>query len=88
MQNYVSRVIKSILQAPFSSKGKLGRIVGLKQKGVNFFKTFFANFEGMEKANEESKPKEWKCSSYKTVLADFEKINQLLAVYKNNLQQI
>jgi len=38
---------------------KIVRIVGLKQEGgVNFFQTFFANFSGMEKAYEESKPKE------------------------------
>ena len=64
----------------FFSKFLLVRIVGLKQDGgggVNCFLTFFANFEGMEKANEESKPKEWKCSSYKTVLVDFQKINRL-----------
>jgi len=34
------------------------RIVGIKQEGVNCFYTFFTNFEGMEEANEESKPKE------------------------------
>ena len=71
------------------------RIVGIKQEGVNCFYTFFTNFEGMEEANEESKPKEWKCSSYKTVLVDFHKINRLFlqfnqlflsAIYKNNLK--
>ena len=71
------------------------RIVGLKQEGWIVFKHFFANFEGVEKANEESKPKEWKWQSYKIVLVDFHKINQLFlrfnqlflsAINKNNFK--
>jgi len=34
------------------------RIVCLKQEGVNCFQTFFTNFESIEKAYEESNPKE------------------------------
>jgi len=51
----------------------------------------------MEKVNENSKPKELKRSTYKTILVDFQKINRLVlqfnrlfisAVYKNNLKHI